>query len=436
MLQKRTSTWGRKAVATAIVFILLLAGANLAGEKNADMKRVAEDNTDFAFDMYGKLKSGKGNVFFSPFSISTALAMTYGGARGNTETEMGKVMRYTLDQEKLHAAMGALIDDLNGRTVKEGWGENRKDVRPFELVVANALWGQWDYKFKKEFIELNNKHYEAGLTNVDFKTDPEKARVTINKWVEEQTNDKIKDLIQKGQIKPAIRLVLTNAIYFKSKWETPFDKRWTKDAPFHLTKRKKIDVPTMHKTKYFKYVKEKDFQLVELPYKGKQLSMLIFVPEKINGVGRVEKVLSRKNLDKWLGKMKRTFVSVKLPRFKATFSKKLNDAFKSMGMKDAFSFPIADFSGMDGTRMLYIEFVVHKAFVDVNEEGTEAAAATAVGMAAGSIPPKPITLKIDRPFVFLIRDNMTGSILFMGRITDPTDGKAKSKKRKPVGSAK
>jgi serpin B len=415
----------RKAATLAVVLALFMVGINLADEKSADMKKVAGDNNDFAFDMYGKLKSEKGNIFFSPFSISTALAMTYGGARGNTEAEMGKTMHYTLKQDKLHAAMGALIDDLNGRTVKEGWGENRKNVRPFELVVANALWGQKGYPFKKKFDKLNNDNYEAGLTNLDFSADPEKARTTINKWVEDETNDKIKDLIPMGSIGGLTRLVLTNAIYFKSQWQEQFKKRNTKNADFHVSKTKKVKAPMMHQVEHFKYLDEKEFLAVELPYKGRQLAMLVFMPKKANGMAKFEKTLTAANFGKWLAKMKSGNVDLYLPKFKTTSSFVVNDQLRALGMKDAFRLGAADFSGMADTKELFISKVIHKAFVDVDEEGTEAAAATAVE-AKGNKVRKPIEVKIDKPFVFLIRDNVTGSILFMGRITDPSGEKVKS----------
>ncbi len=415
----------RKAAATTVILLLFLAGANLAGEKNADMKKVAGDNNDFAFDMYGKLKSGKGNIFFSPFSISTALAMAYGGARGNTETEMGKAMCYTLGQEKLHPAMGLLIDDLNGRTVKEGRGRNRKDVRPFELVVANALWGQKGFPFKKEFLALNKKSYEAGLTSLDFAADPEKARTIINGWVEDKTNDKIKDLIPRKGVTEQTRLVLTNAIYFKSQWRSQFEVRNTKQADFYLSRNKKVKVQTMHQVEDFRYLSEKDFLAVELPYKGRQLAMLVFMPKKAGAMAKFEKSLTADNLRKWIAKMSSKNLRLALPKFTTISKFVLNDQLWSLGMRKAF-LSDADFSGMTDASKLFISKVIHKAFVDVDEKGTEAAAATAVIMEYG-MPPKPVNVKINMPFVFLIRDNATGSILFMGRITDPTPVKEKDK---------
>ena len=376
---------------------------------------VAESNNGFAFDMYARLAGivaeKDGNLFFSPSSIVTALAMTYGGARGETAAEMKKVLHFQLDDTELHPAMGKLAKALN---YKE---------KGLKLSIANALWGQQDYKFLDSFIELNKKNYEAGLKDVDFKTKTEETRQLINKWVEQKTNNKIKDLIPKGLLDPAVRLVLTNAIHFKGTWHVKFDKKNTKKEKFHVTEKKSVQIDTMKMKKpNLKYLRAKGFKALELPYEGKKMSMVLFLPDKIDGLAEFEKSFTLENVKKWLPRMwEQKIQEVAIPKFTMTREFSLAKVLAEMGMPTAFVYPKADFSGMDGTRELYIAAVLHKAFVDVYEEGTEAAAATAVVMRAGSArPPEPKIFKADHPFAFVIRDNKTGAILFMGRVTDPT----------------
>jgi serpin B len=391
-----------------------------AGERSTEEGEVVKGNTAFALDLYGKLREQAGNLFCSPYSISTALAMTFNGARGNTEAEMARVLHFTLSQDKLHPAMGKLMTDLNNRKVDP---RRRRDPsspkKPFELVVANALWGQKGYPFHRAFLDGTKANYEAGLTSLDIQKDPEKARKTINAWVEKKTNKKIKDLIPPGSITPLVRLVLTNAIYFKSAWTHPFKERFTRKVPFHLSPESPVDVPTMHLTEDFRYLDGETFQALELPYKHNVLSMVILLPKKHEGMAALEKSLTVDNLQNWRSRMRFANVRIALPKFKFTSMFILNDALMAMGMKDAFNGKTADFSGMADTKELFIGFVIHKAFVDVNEEGTEAAAATAVGMLGKGMPSKTEAFKADRPFLFLIRDNVTGSVLFLGRVSDP-----------------
>jgi len=403
------------AVLAGMLVVSALAArtaATKAGEKPAvkipDKLMVVQGNNEFALDLYAKLREQKGNLFFSPYSISTALAMTYAGARGETEKQMADVLHFTLEQERLHPAFRALIKDLNPGK-KEG----------YELVTANALWAQRGYEFLKPFLELTQKHYGAGLKEANFAGNTEAARKTINTWVEQQTREKIKDLIQPGILTTLTRLVLTNAIYFKGDWASQFDQAQTKDAPFMLINGEKADVPTMNQTADFQYAEEKDFQALEMPYAGDRLAMTIFLPKKVDGIKALEKSLTEKNLRAWLRKLRQRKVRVSLPRFKMTSQFQLNEVLHSMGMTDAFDLRRADFSGMDGTRDLFIRAVIHKAFVEVNEEGTEAAAATAVVVALRSAPSRPPVFRADHPFVFLIRDTGTNSILFLGRMMNP-----------------
>ncbi|MBI3831687.1 MAG: sigma-70 family RNA polymerase sigma factor [Planctomycetes bacterium] len=386
----------------------------------ADEKRaVAEGINAFAADFYAKLKGDpKKNLFFSPYSISTALAMTYAGARGNTADEMAKALHFTVLNDRLHAACGGLIADLNA---------DQKDGKPrgFKLAVANRLFGAQKYKFLPEFLDLNEKAYGAPLESMDFLGATEASRKAINAWVEKKTQDKIKDLILAGQLDPGTSLVLVNAIYFKGDWLEQFDKKQTKDEPFNVAVDKQVTAATMHRTDHWMYYEEEGkFQVLELPYVNRELSMLVFLPAQVDGLAGFENTLTAENIKKWTGGLTRAEVILSLPKFKMTWgTENIANQLQELGIKDAFVYPQADFSGMDGSKLLYISLVLHKAFVDVNEEGTEAAAATAVVMAPGAAPvrdrPKPKVFKTDRPFCFAIRDNTSGAILFIGRVANP-----------------
>ncbi len=376
------------------------------------MGALVRGNNTFALSLYGELREQEGNLFFSPFSISAALAMTYGGARGNTAAQMEQVLHFEVTTERLHQAFSQLTEQLNAQGKKGG----------YQLSVANALWGQQGVGFLKKFLDLTEKHYGAGLRQVDFAAATEAARKTINAWVEKETQGKIKDLIQPGVLNALTRLVLTNAIYFKGTWAEQFDKKATRDAPFTLATRQQVKVPMMHKTENFGYTEAEDFQALELAYAGDDLSMVIFLPREVDGLAALEKKLSLENLESWLGGLRRQTVQVSVPRFTMTSEFGLQDVLKSLGMTDAFS-GAADFSGMTGRRDLFISAVIHKAFVDVNEEGTEAAAATAVVMMTSAAPRPPVVFRADHPFIFLIRDNASGSILFIGRLVNPAEEK-------------
>ncbi len=406
-----------KIVALVAVFALT---STLVAEEDPGMATVAKGNNELAVDLYQQLRAKDGNLFLSPYSITSALAMCYAGARGNTEAEMAKALHFSLGQDKLHDAMGALTNDLNNRVYEGRWDEDPdKGRKPFELVIANALWGQKGYPFRKEYFDLVGKAYGAGLTELDFSADTEAARQTINGWVEGKTNQRIKDLIAKGLLSPDVRLVLTNAIYFKAAWAEAFRKEATKDEEFHLVGGKSAKVPMMHSSDYYRYLDGDGFHAIDLPYLGEQASMVVLVPKEVDGLAAVEAKLTAAALDGWMGKMNHEMVSLGLPRFKTECEFQLKPQLVSLGMKDAFEYPAADFTGMSETKELFIGLVIHKSFVEVNEEGTEAAAATAVMMEAGGMPPEPVPFTIDRPFLFLIRDAKTGAILFLGRILDP-----------------
>ena len=367
-------------------------------------------NTAFGMNLYGELKGEAGNLFLSPFSISTALGMCAAGARGKTLEEMTRVLRLP---PEAHAGFGALVKSLNEET------DPKK--RGFTLSTANALWAQKGYPWKPEYKKLVATDYAAGLFDLDFISAAEAARGTINAWVEKETNQKIKDLLPQGTITPDTRLVLTNAIYFKGDWVDPFKKEQTKDLPFTTSGGKTVQAPLMHRVGGYRYAENDSFQTLDLPYNGKRISMTVILPRKADGLAAVEKELTAEKLDATLKTLRfEKTVHVHLPRFKVEKSFTLNKPLIAMGMKSAFMG--ADFSGMhDGKEQLDITAVVHKAFVDVNEEGTEAAAATGVvvGLTSAGPPPTPKHFKADHPFLFLIRDNKTGSVLFVGRLENP-----------------
>jgi serpin B len=403
--------------ASLAVMVLVSAVAVQAQTGNGEAM-VAEGNNKFAIALYDKLRAEKGNLFFSPYSISTALAMTYAGARGQTQAQMADVLYFPVgpndvNEMQFHSTFGQIIKDLNARGAK---GD-------YELAVANALWGQKGYSFLKDYLALIETNYDGGLNQVDFVSAAEAARQTINDWVQRKTKDKIKDLIPRGMLNSTTRLVLTNAIYFKGRWARQFEKELTREGPFTLLDGQKIDVPMMRQTEEFRYMEAEDFQALEMPYVKDELSMIILLAKNIDGVVDLEKKLTSENLSRWLGELHKQKVVVSIPRFKMTEQFSLADTLRAMGMTDAFSAQTADFSGMDGKQDLFISAVVHKAFVDVNEEGTEAAAATGIGMAMGAAPQKMPVFRADHPFIFFIRDNNSGSILFIGRVMDPAQTK-------------
>lgn len=376
-----------------------------------DAKTAAKGNNVFALNLYAQLAKEDGNVFFSPYSISSALAMTYAGAKGKTADEMASTLHFSLPQDKLHPAYGELVGYYNAKGAK----------RPYQLSVANALWGQNGFNFQPEFLKITDKDYGAKLTNLDFVGDSEGARETINKWVEKETNDKIKDLIAKGVLNSDTRLVLTNAIYFKSAWMNKFWKESTKDEDFTVNAGTKVKAKMMHKNEKLQYMKGDNFSIVSIPYEQHALSMIILLPNKDAKLVDLEKELTTANMDKCLKELKQHQVDLKLPQFKFTSQFMLSKTLSAMGMQTAFTPGAADFSGMSTQGKLFLQQVIHKAFVDVHEEGTEAAAATAVVVGVTSLPPPlpPATFHADRPFVFAIQDNATNNILFMGRVSNP-----------------
>jgi len=375
----------------------------------AVQSELVDGNTTFALDLYRALSQEDGNLFFSPYSISAALAMTYSGARAETETQMKETLCFALPQSVLHPAFHGLDTDLMQRA---------SGIEGVQLSIANALWGQHGYPFLPDFRDTLAESYDAPLRLIDFVDAPEEARIDINNWVRDATDGKIEDLMKPGTITPLTRLVLANAIYFKGTWELQFDAAQTSTAPFYRLDGSHVAVPMMRMQERFRYTEGRDFQAIELPYSGDVLSMVILLPEE-GMFEDFEADLSIERLDAILAQLGSEKVQLAMPRFELTSEFSLADTLTQLGMPDAFT-GATDFSGMDGTRDLFIGHVAHKAYVLVNEEGTEAAGATGVSMTY-SIPRYEM-MTIDRPFIFLIRDIETGTILFIGRVMDPREG--------------
>ena len=397
----------------AILTILLAAliGRPIDARAANDVHTLVAGNNAFALNLYARLKTADGNLFFSPYSISTCLAMTYAGARGDTSAQTARALHFNTNQNQLAVSFGELQRQLNKAREKRG----------IELDIANGLWAQRDHPFLAAFLDVTKQDYDATLKQVDFRIQTETARMEINDWVDNKTKGMISGLIQPGVLGPMTRLVLVNAIYFKGRWAREFEKHNTTKAPFSVTPARKLQTPLMNLTADFKYSEVEGLQLLELPYAGDDLAMVVLLPRKTDGLKDMEELLNEQALSSWLAQSREQKVAVILPKFKLTAQFSLAKTLIEMGMTDAFS-PRADFSGMDGGRDLFISEVVHKAFVDVNEEGTKAAAATGTVMKSLALMrPSPIPIfRADHPFLFLIRDTRSGSILFLGRVVDPT----------------
>jgi serpin B len=374
---------------------------------------MVDGNNAFAFNLYQVLRQKESNLFYSPYSISEALAMTYAGARGETEKDMAEALHFILSQDRLHPAFNSLDLQLKQR----GEGAKGKDDEGFRLHVVNAIWGQKDYKFLGEFLDVLAQNYGAGLRILDFVNETEQSRLTINKWVSDQTEERIKDLVPQGAINQLTRLVLTNAIYFNAAWQHPFHEEATSVGLFHLLSNDDVTVPMMKQTESFRYTEGNDYQAVELPYDGQELSMVILLPKAGQFIAFEER-LEAEFVKAIIDNLETREVALTMPRFEYESSFGLKEALKTLGMGVAFT-ANADLSGMNGKRDLFIQDVLHKAFVSVDEAGTEAAAATAVMMGLTALPPEPVAFIMDRPFIFFIRDIPTGSIIFIGRVLNP-----------------
>lgn len=375
---------------------------------------VAKSSNRFAIDLYQQIRHGEGNHFFSPVSVSTALAMAYSGSAGATQQEMAKVLHLSPKQE-FRSGIGNLMEVLNSTGDRNG----------FQLSSANRLWGAVDARFDSRFLTMMKEQFHAPLELLDFRQ-TERARNTINAAIEKQTRGRIENLIAQGVLNPTDRLVLTNAIYFLGGWQSEFATSATKPSLFHITNEKSIETPMMYQQQSFAYMEDEATQVVSLPYRDARLSMVIILPKERDGLPALDDRFTLDRLDGWLSKLKSDRpVQLHLPKIKLQSQLKLADVLRSMGMKSAFR-PDADFSAMSTSESLMISEVIHQAEVDVDEKGTEAAAATAVITALTSAliepiePLKPVVFLADHPFLFLIHDTESGAILFLGRVTEPS----------------
>jgi len=367
---------------------------------------LSDSMNDFSFDMYQQLGDADDNVFFSPYSVFVALAMTYEGARGDTAEQMKDVLGFEQNDEISLCSFGRIYNLLN------------IDAE-YTLNTANALWTEKDYPFLEEYLSFIDNYYMGKATDVDF-TNPKNAADIINKWVEENTGGKIEDMLSSDDISPGTVLILSNAIYFKGSWLTQFNVEDTKDRDFEMTPNNKIQVPTMvlkDSKELFNYTETEDLQILELPYKGDAVSMIIFLPKE-NDITSVNQKFTSENLATWMDSMYPTVVDIYLPKFTFKTDYNLKNMLIDIGLDIAFS-SNADFSGMNGYGGLFIEKVLHKAFVEINEEGTEAAAATTVHVMESAMPEPSEIFNADHPFTFLIQHKETGTILFMGSVSNP-----------------
>lgn len=405
-----------------------------AEQRYCELRTVVDDGNRFACALFAELsRVHSGNLFFSPASISTALAMTLAGARGETAAEMKQALRLTQEGQQLHESFHHLLTETRTGGV--------------ELNVANQLWGQAGYQFLTPFLETVRDYYGGGLQSVDFQGDPGDAAAQINQWVSQETRGKITEVASPLSFNELTRLVLVNAIYFKGTWEEEFDPELTRDEPFHISAEQQTPVPMMHQTDTFGYYENELVQMLELPYRqqsvvmqpveaedgslymtaqeipggGSDFSMCIILPRQQGALQTVESELNLETLNQWLSTNSREII-VSLPRFQLELEYELNAPLEALGMKQAFGPDTADFSGMtDDPEGQFIGSVMHKTYVEVNEQGTEAAAATGVIIAAGCAmePEPPKVFCADHPFLFLIRDRETGWIYFMGRFNQP-----------------
>ena len=377
-------------------------------------RKLSESFNEFTLDVYKNLASKDNeNLFMSPSSVMVVMAMVHAGARGNTESQMKKTLKLErLEQKGIHAAFGEFV-----RSMKKG-SDN------FTLTMANKLYPHVDKTILDEYVKLVGKHFLTETQMLDYSSNPEACRLEINKWVEEETKNKIKDLLAPGIITDLTALVVVNAIYFKGDWADKFDAKDTRKQPFHVTASKTIQADMMFKSfKKIKYghIEHLDCSVLELPYKGGELSMITLLPNKQDGLSSMEKKLTANDLMNIGSFLRPTNVNVSLPKFKLESTFKLNDCLTELGMPDVFHMDLANLSGMSKTEQLYVSHVVHKAYVDVNEEGTEAAAATAAVIMKRSMPIIQ-RFTADHPFLFFILDNRNGVPLFIGRIVAPPGG--------------
>lgn len=397
-------------------YLLFFSKVNATSEgfkiKNIDGKTIAAGSNTFAIELYSQLNKTDANVFFSPISISTALAMVYAGARGETAKQMEKTLGFTLHSRRMHLAYEKFMKEL----------PKSKKKSDTKLTLANALWVPANYDLLENYLYIIDNHYNGALFDINFNNE-EKALRRINKWVKKQTKRKIEKIIDTlPKTALGYGLIITNAIYFLGTWKEPFDKEKTKDDTFFHISNEEVTVPMMYQQARFGYAEQPNYQVLELPYTNERLSMIVFLPRTKGGITDLEKKLTLKMVEEAIDNISYQKVKVYLPRFKFSDSLELSRQLQILGIAEAFS-EKADFSGMTDPTKFFISQVIHKAFVDVNEEGTEAAAVTAVAMelASARLPPKIPVFRADHPFLFLIYDKHTRVILFMGRVMNPKE---------------
>lgn len=389
----------------------------------------AKGDHAFATALYDHVRAADGNAFFSPASVRLALAMTWAGARGETAAEMARVLGLEGDPERVGATFAAALREWASRaTVEAGpnaseFEKQQAERRRETLRIVNRLWGQKGRSFLPEYLDLVRTSFAAPLETLEFQADPEGSRRTIDDWVDRETEHRIQNLLAPGSIGKDTRLVLTNAVYFKATWASEFNAALTKDGAFHTSPSASVRAKLMEQTTHVRYGETDDALVVELPYALRDMAMVVVLPRARDGLAAVERKMGADAIDRWLGALADQRVHVVLPKLRTTSSFSLAPTLAAMGMRAAFAPASADFSGMDGTRELFVSAVVHKAYVAVDEKGTEAAAATAVAMATMGLPlneASPKEFRADHPFLFFVHDKKLGAVLFMGRIADPT----------------
>jgi len=399
----------RMAVMLGLSFLL----GSPPSARSDQLQTLVDGNTAFALDLYGQLAATPGNLFFSPYSISTCLAMLYAGARGNTEKQMAQVLEFGANQQHFSSSFGELQRELEATRTQNG----------LELDIANALWTQEGYPFLPAFLHVAEDQYQATVNQADFTSEADVVTDEINRWVARETKAHIQDILPAGSLDALTRLVLANAIYFKAAWTASFEETNTVTNTFYVSGSAQVEAPLMHQPIVgVNYMETGDFQAVELPYGSNQLaSMVILLPRQLDGSGQLEEQLSPASVSSTLALMRKQNVELFLPRFTLASSFELSRTLAGMGMPAAFTPGVADFSGIDGTTGLFISHVFHKAWGEVDEAGTEAAAATVVVLKGLAVPPT-FLFRADHPFIFFIRDTQSGSLLFLGRLADPSQG--------------